>query len=211
MFRLPKSTCAEILSMEKEDFNLTEQLRNNKLLERCGYHPVLEKCHKHNSKKLNEIINRYGFPTLKNSNSEVVNAAWKIVQHSIGEPSFMKKCFALLLELSSEEIPLNLRAYLGDRIAFYERKPQKYGTQFDYDLNGKMTVWWLVDKIHVEEWRAHVGLPPLREIEKYYASYPSVSIEEAKFMRKQQEAWLLSVGWCNIEDIEAYYRYFEKN
>ena len=108
MYHLPENICIEILSMEKEDLNLTEQLCNDGLLKECGYHPELEKCHKHNSKKLSAIINRYGFPTLKNSNSNVVNAAWRIVQHSIGEPSFMKKCIALFQEFSSEEIPLNL-------------------------------------------------------------------------------------------------------
>ena len=205
MYRMPENICAEILEMEKEDLNLTEQLRNNNLLEKYGYHPVLEKCHKRNSKNLKAIIDRYGFPTLKNSSPSVVNAAWRVVQHSIGEPSFMKNCFALFQKFSSEEIPLNLRAYLGDRIAFYERKPQKYGTQFDYDLNGKMTVWWLEDKTRVEEWRANVGLPPLKDVEKHFASYPAVSAEEAKSMRKQQESWLLSVGWCSMEDIRAYY------
>lgn len=52
MCHLPENICIEILSMEKEDLNLTEQLCNDGLLKECGYHPELEKCHKHNSKEL---------------------------------------------------------------------------------------------------------------------------------------------------------------
>ncbi len=33
--------------------------------------------------------------------------------------------------------------YLEDRINFFLRKPQNYGTQFDYDENGIFTVYTL--------------------------------------------------------------------
>lgn len=205
MPKIPENLCEKIILMEKSDNDITEQLRNKKELEKYGYHPVLEKLHLTNSKELNSIIERYGFPTLKNSSQTVVCAAWRIVQHSISDPVFMKKCYTLFKEYSLDEIPLKERAYLGDRIAFYERKPQRFGTQFDYDLSGKMTVWWLENKIYVEKWRTDAGLPTLKEVQQKYDVYPTVSVSEAKMMRKQQEEWLINVGWCTADDIAQYY------
>lgn len=201
---LPEQVCKEILAMEKRDLEETERLAKEGELEKCGYHPLLRKLHGENRERLCEIMESYGLPTTENAGEAVARAAWRIVQHSIGAPDFMRRCLRLYVE-RKEEIPPAFCAYLGDRIAFYERRPQIYGTQFDYDLNGKMSVWWLKDGGAVDALRAAAGLNPLREARERFGKYPEISKEEALAKRREQEAWLMETGWCTAEDIEKYY------
>lgn len=201
MERFPDSIGEEILIMEKNDLGLTEALRVSGELSQYGYHPSLEQLHLANSTRLQTIVEKEGFPTLKNSSESVHTAAWRIVQHAISNPAFMRFCYEWFIQYPDDEIPLKTKAYLGDRIAFYERRPQHYGTQFDYGLNGKMDVWWLENESMTDSWRAQAGLPTLNEAKKAYKNVLPVSGEEAKRMRAQQEEWLIKVGWCSEKEI----------
>lgn len=58
--------------------------------------------------------------------------------------------------------PKNL-AYLTDRIAVFESKPQLYGTQFDWDENGNLSPNLFDDLIKVNERRKSIGLNTLEE------------------------------------------------
>ena len=42
--------------------------------------------------KYSEIINATGYPTIDKVGKEASEATWLIIQHSIGQPEFMKKC-----------------------------------------------------------------------------------------------------------------------
>lgn len=204
--KIPRGVCEELLEMERRDLEETERLAKSGELEKYGYHPALQKLHERNCGRLGEIWERYGMPTLQNGGEEAVLAAWRIAQHAIGSPAFMRRFAAECDKYSPEEIPLRGRAYLADRIAFYERRPQAFGTQFDYELNGRMRVWWLLDEERTEERRARAGLPPLTEAKKRFEEYPRISEEEAARKRAEQEAWLVETGWCTGEDIARYYR-----
>ena len=201
MEKLPSQIEDEILEMEQQDLALTKQLDACGELQKYGYHPQLERQHKANSARLQEIINRYGFPTQVNRLPQVHQAAWRIVQHAIGEPDFMRYCHYLFRRFSLQEIPMSSRAYLEDRIAFYERRPQKFGTQFDCGLDGVWNVWWLADAVGIEKWRKRAGLPPLDEVRQRFQDQPVVSRQEAWRIRQQQEQWLLKTGWCREEEI----------
>lgn len=69
----------------------------------------------------------------------------------------MRDCLRLFARYTYEEIPLKERAYLEDRIAFYERRPQRFGTQFDYTRKGVMAVWWLESREEAEALRRTAG------------------------------------------------------
>lgn len=197
-----KDICQEIIKMAEWDLAIREELECKGELQKYGYHPVMEQVHVKNSQHLEEIIRLYGFPTLNQVGIDVHQAAWLIVQHAISNPKFMRDCYNLFLALNHEEISVQNIAYLGDRIAFYKRRPQKYGTQFDYALTGEFGVWWLEDEVCVNEYRAQVGLPPLEENPLYVNPFDSVSKEEANKMRSEQEAWLVTTGWCSEQDIK---------
>jgi len=91
-------------------------------------------------KILNDIIEKIGYPTVEKVGEEASEAAWLIIEHSIGQPNFMRKCAELLEKAVCENkaSPINL-AYLTDRITVFEGRSQFYGTQFDWDKNAELS------------------------------------------------------------------------
>jgi hypothetical protein len=96
---------------------------------------------------------------------------------------------------ASNEIPLWQVAYLQDRIAFFEGRPQLYGTHFFRDDEGFVAVYTLEIPDQVEALRAAVGLSPLADrIESERAKKP-LAIEEVLRERAEMDVWARSVGW----------------
>lgn len=79
----------------------------------------MERLHKRNAARLDQIINAIGYPTKSKVGEEASEAAWLIIQHAISEPVFMKKCFALLSASAGDVNPSNI-AYMYDRICYLE-------------------------------------------------------------------------------------------
>src|SRR5207247_48023 len=78
-------------------------------------------------------------------------AAWLILQHAIGNPPLMRRGLTLLRGGVSEgEVsPLEV-AMLEDRIRTFEGRPQRYGTQFDWDEHGRLSPLPLEDPAGVD-------------------------------------------------------------
>ena len=53
------------------------------------------------------------------------------------------------------EVPAWQLAYLEDRIAFFEGRPQVYGTQFDWDEQGQLSPLPIKDEANVDERCGH--------------------------------------------------------
>ena len=131
---------------------------------------------------------------------EASEAAWLVIQHAIAQPDFMKKC-VLLLESAVREKKANPKnlAYLTDRVAVFEGKPQLYGTQFDWDEKGKLSPNPFDDMAKVKERRKAIGLNSLEEQMdiigggvKNENQSPPKDFEK----RKQEiENWKKNVGW----------------
>ena len=63
----------------------------------------MENLHNRNAEILNEIIDTIGYPTIDKIGKEASEAVWLVViQHSIGQPDFIKKCLKLLENVISE-------------------------------------------------------------------------------------------------------------
>ncbi len=87
----------------------------------------MEQIHIENSEKLEKIINAIGYPTIDKVGIEANEAAWLIIQHAISQPRFMKKCTELLsIEVSRKNADPKQMAYLMNRIAVFEGKPQLF-------------------------------------------------------------------------------------
>jgi hypothetical protein len=87
-------------------------------------------------------------------------------------------------------------AYLEDRIAMYEGRPQRYGTQWmDDPRDGRIRPWTLVDAEHVDELRASVGLDPLHAIPEPGPQLPAEQREQIEQNNRWWEQWLASKGW----------------
>ncbi|MEH3112176.1 DUF6624 domain-containing protein [Pedobacter terrae] len=118
----------ELVAMAQHDLKIRDELSKSGKLS-PGYNPDMEKVHRYNASRLEEIIDAIGYPSIEKVGREASDAAWLIVQHAISEPNFMKKCYNLLSD-DPNASPKQL-AYLYDRLCYFEGRPQRYGTQFD--------------------------------------------------------------------------------
>jgi Family of unknown function (DUF6624) len=190
----------ELLEMIYRDETVREQLaRTGQLF--IGYHPKMAEVHRYNAKRLDEIVAQHGWPDEDVAGKDGAEAAWRIVQHAIDQPDFQRRMFARLLEAASEgRIERWQPAFLEDRIRALEGRPQKYGTQFDWDENGEMSPYpEIEDPSIVDELRASVGLPPLEAtIAKHRQSIKRSGEpvpQDIQKRRAEMEAWARSVGW----------------
>lgn len=190
----------ELLEMISRDETVREELAQTGELF-IGYHPRMAEVHRRNAKRLDEIVAQYGWPDENAVGKDGSEAAWRIVQHAIDQPDFQRRMFARLLEAASEgRVERWQPAMLEDRICALEGRPQKYGTQFDWDENGEMSPYPEVeDPSIVEELRTSVGLPPLeqaiarrRDAVKHSGEPVPDDIQKR---RAEMEAWARSVGW----------------
>jgi hypothetical protein len=194
-----KKISKKIIELKEKDNELRSKLIREKTLSN-GYNKEMEALHNENAKELNLIMEKIGFPTFDKVGEEASNAAWLIIQHSIGQPDFMKEA-ARLLEIAVNEKKADPKslAYLTDRIAVFEGRPQLYGTQFDWDQNGKMSPYKFDDLVKVNQRRKAIGLNALEEqIEimqertKNENQRPPNDYEERK---REYDEWRKSVGW----------------
>lgn len=189
----------KIIELKNSDLELRNRLlKKGQLAKR--YNKEMEKLHNRNAAELQHIIDDIGYPTIDKVGEEASDAAWLIIQHAISQPEFMRNCAESLKKAVDEDKadPKHL-AYLVDRIAVFEGKPQLYGTQFDWDEHGEMSPNSFDDLAKVNHRRKSIGLNTLEEqIDIMRARVrnenqaPPTDIEER---RMQYNHWRRTVGW----------------
>ena len=166
-----------------------------------GYHPEMAALHRANAERLRAILHDHGWPAPPIFGAEVTDAAWLIVQHAIGEPAFQRVMLVRLqAEVAAGRLPAARAAMLDDRIRAFEGRPQRYGSQVDWDEQGELNPWPPVEEPDMVDDRRHaVGLPPLAEqLDRLRAraraegDRPPPNVIE---WRRESEAWARSVGW----------------
>lgn len=194
-----KSIAENIIDLKNADLALRDKLiQSGKLSE--GYNEEMKELHNRNAKILNDIIDTIGYPTIDKVGKEANEATWLVIQHSIGQPEFMKKSAKLLesavIENKADQKSL---AYLIDRISVLEGKPQLYGTQFDWDENGNLSPNYFDDLSKVNERRKSIGLNTLEEQTEVIKKRVETENQSppANFEKRKQEIekWKKSVGW----------------
>ena len=90
-----KSIAEKIIELKNADLALRDNLVQNGKLSQ-GYDLEMKQLHNENAKILDGIINSIGYPTIDKVDEEANEATWLIIQHSIEQPNFMKKCAELL-------------------------------------------------------------------------------------------------------------------
>jgi len=189
----------KIISLRNKDETLRSELIKKGVLS-DGYHEEMEALHNSNATELNHIMDTIGYPTPDKVGEEASKAAWFIIQHSIGQPAFMKKSAELLQQAVHKHHadPVSL-AYLTDRIAVFEGKPQLYGTQFDWDEKGEMSPNLFDDLNKVNHRRKTMGLNTLEEqIQIMRARVKSENQYPPENFAKRQRVyneWRKKVGW----------------
>ncbi len=165
-----------------------------------GYNGEMEAVHLENARVLDEAIAAMGWPGRSKIGDEGAAAAFKILQHAISRPDLQRRGLDLILEAipRGDANPLDA-AYLSDRIAMYEGRPQVFGTQFDWDANGQLSPAPIKDPQSVDERRAALGLPPMAdtiaEVRANAAAEGGAPPADLAQRRAQFEAWTRRVGW----------------
>jgi hypothetical protein len=189
---------AELIAMAAEDQRVRAELLAEGTLFQ-GYHPRMAEVHHRNAARLSAIMDRVGWPGRRLVGVDAADAAWLVLQHSIGDPAVMRRGLSLLRSAAADEVAPAQLAMLEDRVRILSGLPQRYGTQFDWDSDGVMNPHEIEDPDKVEELRRDVGLAPLaekvREIREGVAREGAVPPADLTARRREIDAWARSVGW----------------
>ena len=194
-----KALKAQLLKRMDEDVELREALADSDL-DAEAYQYKIEQLCAENAKWLETIIGHTGWPGLEQVDYEGAEAAWYIAQNAISMPQFMRGALQLMhVELEKENIPHWQYAYLADAIKFFESKPQRYGTQFDWNREGAMVPWELAEPEKVNDYRKAAGLNTIedrsREILLDLINSGEEAPENFDKRKKQFQKWQRTVGW----------------
>ena len=129
-----------------------------------------------NTTWLKAVVARHGWPGRSAVGPEASKAAFLIVQHAVHDSAFQAQALALMERgVATGEVAGADVAMLADRVAVHRGRPQRYGTQAKL-IDGRMVLDPIEDSAHVDQRRAALGMPPLREyvrvLDSVYAPHP---------------------------------------
>jgi hypothetical protein len=164
-----------------------------------GYHPEMEAVHVENAALLERAFDVLGWPGRSLIGEDGAGAAFLVLQHAISRPAVQRRGLALLLEATPRGDANALdAAYLADRIAVFEGRPQLFGTQFDW-AEGVLSPAPVAAPEGLDARRASVGLPPIAEVTANVRARAAAEGEtppaDAAERRAAFEAWARRVGW----------------
>lgn len=164
-----------------------------------GYHPEMEKIHIANAAELETLLGGT-WPAAADVGDDGQTAAWRIVQHAIGQPEFQRRYLAAVKRAVSEgQAPGWQVAMLEDRVRFFEGRLQIYGTQFDWDDSGEMSPLPIDDPANVDARRAAVGMEPLASAIARRRAQATQDREQKPADKTLSQAafegWARKVGW----------------
>jgi hypothetical protein len=193
---IDESLRLELVAMRAEDLRVRQELVESGELG-GPYVPRMEAVHVRNAARLRELIVIHGWPAEDIAGEDGAKAAWFIVQHAVGEPEFQRAVLHLLQASTAEgRVPAWQTAYLEDRIAMQEGRPQRFGTQWmDSPEDGLARPWRLAEPERVNELRASVGLGPLHPIPEPGPALPAEQRRELEETWQWWESWFISRGW----------------
>lgn len=123
-----------------------------------------------NTARLKALIAECGWPDKDKVGGKTVHHAWLLTQHADHDIAFQKHALDLIEKDAARrgEPPGSDFAYLYDRVATAEQRPQRYGTQFMVPVGDPCNFEFfpLDDRQQVEARRAAIGLPPLEEYQQ---------------------------------------------
>ncbi len=189
-----------LLDMARLDRSRRAELVASGSLFDAGYEPRMARVHQRNARRLRRIIESVGWPGADLVGPDGAEAAWLILQHAISEPDLLRQALPLLTAAAREgkANPAHA-AMLEDRIRFFEGRPQRYGTQLDWDADGNLSPGEVENPLKLAERRRVVGLPPLEEQVADARSRAIVEEERSPadygaYARARDE-WAAGVGW----------------
>ncbi|WP_394746908.1 DUF6624 domain-containing protein [Spongiimicrobium salis] len=125
-----------------------------------------------NTARMEEIVEKHGWPTFEKVGEEASNVAWLIVQHADRNPFFQEKCLELMEQaLKEHQINPSNYAYLYDRVQLAKGEKQLYATQSttNHNINAKIAGFQPIeDESNVQKRREEMNIE--QHIEHYALS-----------------------------------------
>ncbi len=185
----------ELLALIAEDDRMRERLAGDGSLFH-GYHPEMEEVHRRNAGRLRAIVGDIGWPGRSAVGEDGAHAAWRILQHAIGEPELMRGMLPALAQATAAgEASRSDLAMLEDRIRVLEGRPQRYGTQYDWDEAGMwmVPVGTVEDPASIDVRRKAAGLAPM--VWRRPAPPDEAPPDDVEARRREMDEWARRVGW----------------
>jgi len=118
-----------------------------------------------NTERLKAIVTRCGWPVKERHGEKAAGDAWLLAQHADHDLAFQKRALVLIedaVKARGERVDRNF-AYLYDRVAVAEGRPQRYGTQLFSPPGQSCALEFspMEDRAQVDARRAELNLPPL--------------------------------------------------
>jgi len=163
------------------------------------YDEAMQQVHRDNAVRLDELLQRYGWPGESLVGQQGCDAAWRIAQHAICTPA-LQRGFLVHLQAAVDagDAPGTQAACLVDRIRFNEGRPQRYGTVLDWTAAGELDCE-VEDPEELDARRAAVGLPPYRKVleqqRRDIRREGGGPPEDYPDYRRRARAWAKGVGW----------------
>jgi hypothetical protein len=185
----------ELIRLAREDGAVRERLAEDGSLF-DGYNPLMALVHRRNGDRLEQIVDAVGWPGVSLVGEDGADAAWLVLKHAIGQPDLQRRMLPLVQDaVAAGEAPAWHAATLEDGIAFYEGRPQRYGTMADWDAEGVFRPWTIEDPDGVDARRAAVGLPPMSEGSEEQGDLPETPPGDPAERLREADAWARQVGW----------------
>ena len=116
-----------------------------------------------NEEIVSTILDTYGWLGPKEVGQHASNALFLVIQHSHIETQ-VKYLPLLQKAVIDKKADIMEVAMLEDKMAIYQGKKQKYGTQLPpHPITGKRLFWPIEDLEKIDELRRQIGFPPMSE------------------------------------------------
>jgi hypothetical protein len=152
---------AELLEMLDRD----QAARTDSALEGDAAGEDMGRVDAEHARRMEEILDEYGWPGWSLVGREGAFAAWVLIQHADLHPDLQRRGLEMMQAAvdAGDADPSDL-AYLIDRVRVADGEPQLYGTQWNIDEDGELTPRTPIEDEHeVDARRAAVGLGTLEE------------------------------------------------
>lgn len=185
-----KNFARDLIEMESEEATLRESLLEAGAL-KSGYQPELRHLHEVQVARVQDQVKSLGWPSIKAVGEDAYDALFMIALNAISRPDFMRaalKAFGGAKDAMSR----GYAAYLEDRIAYFERRPQTYGTQWDVTVEGETVLWPVMTPQEMNLRRAKAGLDTFEELD---FSILELNLGQGLKRAMGQYDFLYEVGW----------------
>lgn len=173
---VPDSVREELVQLGEQDQAAREELTLEKMQDSVFLMTML-RGDSLRTRRLRQIVDRYGWPTRAAVGPQAANAAFLILQHS-PEHEFQKSMVPLLEDLAQEgTMPPSEVATLVDRVLVHEGKQQRYGTQFSVE-DGELVMHPVEAEEGLDERRRQMQLPPIEEYKRLLEEHYRASVRE---------------------------------